>query len=174
MNSKIVRTIREWLIILVIGFVLALVIQKTAFAIYIVDGQSMQPTLHDRERVFVTRIPLYFGKLDHGDIVIFPNPIDGRNFVKRVIGLPGDSVEVRDGVVYLNDEALHEPYVDTATYGDTPRTIVEPEHVFVMGDNRYRDGSWDSRDERIGQIPITSLKGEAKFVIFPFPHGIVK
>lgn len=172
MSSTVLKTLREWLIIIVIGFVLALVIQKTAFAIYIVDGHSMEPTLTDRERVFVNRIPLYFGKLSHGDIVIFPSPEDGRNFVKRVIGLPGDSIEIHDGVVYLNDEILHEPYLDAATFGDLEKCIVAEDHVFVMGDNR--GDSKDSRDPRIGQIQISKIKGEATFVVFPFPHGLGK
>ncbi len=174
MSSNILKTLREWLVIIVIGFLLAFVIQKTAFAIYIVDGRSMEPTLQDHERVFVNRIPLYFGKLDRGDIVIFPSPEDGRNFVKRVIGLPGDSVEIRDGVVYLNDEILHEPYIDTMTYGDMVRSVVAEDHLFVMGDNRYAGGSRDSRDPSIGQIQISKIKGEAKFVIFPLPHGLGK
>lgn len=172
MSAKLKRAIREWVLIIIVGFVLALIIQKTAFAVYIVEGNSMQPTLQNNERVFVNRIPLYFGSIKHGDIVIFPNPIDGRNFVKRVIGLPGDTVEIRDGIVYLNNEILHEKYVNTATFGDMDKTLVQEGHVFVMGDNRYIGESWDSRDPRIGQIPISELKGEATFVVFPLPHGI--
>lgn len=172
MSTKIKQTVREWALIIVVGFILALVIQQTAFAVYIVEGDSMLPTLHSHERVFVNRLPLYFGHIDRGDIVIFPNPVDGRNFVKRVIGIAGDSVEIREGVVYLNDEILHETYIDSMTYGEIARTIVDDGHVFVMGDNRYPGGSWDSRDPRIGQIPLRALKGKANFVLFPFPHGV--
>jgi signal peptidase I len=172
MKSKIIKFVREWVVIFLIGFLLAFIIQKTAFALYIVDGHSMEPTLHDRERVFVNRIPLYFGKLERGDIVVFPNPIDGRNFVKRIIGLPGDTIEIKDGQVYLNDQLLHETYVDTITSEGIPRTVVKEGHVFVMGDNRHPGGSWDSRSSDIGQIPISDIAGEAEFVLFPIPHAI--
>lgn len=173
---SLLRKIREWVVIIVVGFLLALVIQKTAFAIYVVDGHSMEPTLHHNERVIVNRLPLYFNMLDRGDVVIFPSPehVDGRTFVKRIIGLPGDTIEIRSGIVYLNDDILHEPYVDTATVGDMERITVLEDHVFVMGDNRYAHKSKDSRDPLIGQIPISKLKGEAAFVIFPFPHSIKK
>jgi signal peptidase I len=172
MGSKAWKQIKEWAIVISIGFLLAFIIQKTAFALYIVEGKSMLPTLKENERVFVNRLPIYFNQLERGDIVVFPNPVDGRNFVKRVIGLPGDVIEIRDGQVILNGNVLHEPYVDTITLGELPPTTVKENHVFVMGDNRHPNASWDSRDETIGQIPMDQIAGEAEFVLFPVPHGL--
>lgn len=170
MHSTIGKRVREWIYILAVGFLLAIIVQRTAFALYIVEGESMMPTIKNHERVFVNRIPLYFGSLHHGDIVVFPNPVDGRYFVKRVIGLPGDRIMIRDGKVYRNGEVLHEDYVDTITVGDMEEVTVKEGHVFVMGDNRHPNASWDSRSPDIGQIPISSLAGEAEFVVFPVPH----
>lgn len=170
--DNILRTIREWVVIIVLGFLLAFVIQKTAFAFYIVDGQSMEPTLHNREKIFVNRIPLYFDHINRGDVVIFPSPLEDKNLVKRVIGLPGDEIAIRDGAVYLNGEPLDEPYVDSKTYGDMGPIVVKEGHVFVMGDNRHFGMSLDSRDPRVGQIPISEIVGKAHFVLFPIPHGI--
>lgn len=170
--SKVLRMVGEWVMIIILGFMLAFVVQKTAFAVYTVDGQSMEPTLQNRDKVFVNRIPLYFDDLDRGDVVIFPNPVDGRNFVKRVIGLPGEEVAIRDGYVYINGEQLDESYVDTKTFGNMAPVVVKEDHVFVMGDNRKFGGSKDSRDPTIGQIPISKIIGKAHFVLFPHPHGI--
>ncbi|MBE3555014.1 MAG: signal peptidase I [Thermicanus sp.] len=172
MNTGVGKRIKEWIYILAVGFLLAIVIQKTAFALYIVEGSSMMPTIKNHERVFVNRIPLYFGAINRGDIVVFPNPIDDRYFVKRVIGLPGDRISISNGRVYLNGKILHEEYVDTITVGDMEEVTVKEGHVFVMGDNRHPNASWDSRSPDIGQIPISSLAGEAEFVLLPVPHSL--
>lgn len=172
MNASVGKRIKEWIYILAVGFLLAIIIQKTAFALYIVEGRSMMPTIKNHERVFVNRIPLYFGAIHHGDIVVFPNPVDGRYFVKRIIGLPGDRITIRDGKVYRNGKVLHEEYVDTITDGKMDEVKVRSGYVFVMGDNRHPNASWDSRSSDIGQIPISSLAGEAEFVLFPVPHAL--
>ena len=109
-----------------------------------VEGVAMQPALNDGDRIIIDR---GFEKLERGDIVVFYFPMDQRkSYIKRIVGLPGDSVEIREGKTFLNGVLLEEPYVD-ARYNESHRSMeprkLEKDNYFVMGDNR--DNSSDSR-----------------------------
>ena len=159
---------------------------------YRVDGSSMEPTLHNGEMLIVNRrayasVPLGrwlswvpgiavdpnwkwypFGQPQRGDIVVFHPPNGGSEpYVKRIIALPGEHVEIRNGFVYINGKRLIEPYLSEPTVwrGMTldHEYIVEPGHVFVMGDNRN-----NSSDSRVfGAIPISSIIGKAWLTYWP-------
>ena len=135
----------------------------------VVEGTSMLPQLHDGERLLVNKLVYYkiqsvsWGHLQRGDIVVFWYPNDpDKSYVKRIIGLPGETVEVRDGHVYIDGSELTEPYLDAEhnhALHDNSVTKVEEHHYFVMGDNR--DNSSDSR--YWGLVPEKYIYGKAFF-----------
>jgi signal peptidase I len=138
----------------------------------VVEGTSMLPQLHDGERLLVNKLVNYrfyntsWSKLERGDIVVFWYPNDpDKSYVKRIIGLPGETIEIKNGKVWIDGELLNESYLDTE-HNQFPRGIasnmprkVEPHHYFVMGDNR--DNSSDSRDW--GFVPERYIYGKAFF-----------
>jgi len=135
----------------------------------VVEGTSMLPQLHDGERLLVNKLVYYkiqsvsWGHIERGDIVVFwfPNDPD-KSYVKRVIGLPGEMVEIRNGRVFVNGQELNEDYLDkeyNQTLPSTPAKKVDEHHYFVMGDNR--DNSSDSR--YWGLVPEKYIYGKAFF-----------
>lgn len=167
----------SWLRTIILAVIIALLVRQYVLAFYVVDGDSMEPTLSNGQMVAVNKIGYRFGSVQRGDIVIFEPPENitrytkERVFIKRIIALPGDTIEIRDGKVILNGEVLVEEYIDTAVESDMEPLEIAPGTVFVMGDNRHPQGSWDSRSE-LGPIAIDSILGKAVLVIFPNPHRI--
>jgi len=133
-----------------------------------VEGTSMMPTLSDQERIFINKFTYRFGIEDirRGDMVVFLFPGDTtKSYIKRVIGVPGDEVEVKEGAVLLNGSVVEEPYVP-AEFLDrisAPRTIVKAGEYYVMGD--HRSASNDSRSW--GTVPKQYIYGKAVFVYWP-------
>ncbi len=128
-----------------------------------VEGSSMEPTLHNGEFVVVNRVAYRWQDLRRGDIIVFHYPLDPeRRFIKRVIGLPGDTVEIRDGQVWVNGEPLQESYI-SAGARDEGVWKVEPGRVFVMGDNR--NNSSDSR--AWGTLAMQDVIGRAVLIYWP-------
>ncbi len=126
----------------------------------------MAPLLSDQERIFINKFVYRFEPIERGDVVVFWYPLDrSKSFIKRVIGLPGDTIEIRSGHLYLNDKELQEPYVP-ASYLDgssyAARKIPADEY-FVMGD--HRDSSNDSR--MFGTVPRDYIYGKAVFAYWP-------
>ncbi|RKD24683.1 signal peptidase I [Ammoniphilus oxalaticus] len=162
----------EWIKALAIAILLAFVIRSLLFAPFVVDGASMMPTLHDRERVIVTKLIYFVKEPSPGDIIVFHATAD-RDYIKRVIGVGGDIVEVRGDQLYINQEPVDEPYLHeykqqaeqegyflTGDFG--PIEIPEGE-LFVMGDNRL-----NSKDSRmIGTVSLKSVVGRADVIFWP-------
>src|SRR5216684_5882700 len=141
-----------------------------------VEGTSMLPRLHDGERIFVNKLVYYdeyrwAPKIDRGDIVVFWFPDDpSKSYIKRVIGLPGDTVEVHDGSVRINGRDLEEKYLDprlNVSHRSQPPIYVRPNYYFVMGDNR--DNSSDSRIW--GLVPKKYIYGKALFRYWPLTNA---
>lgn len=153
----------EWIKALAIAVIIAFVIRFFLFAPIVVDGESMLPTLYDSERLIVNKIVYTVGEPKRGDIIVF-HATDDKDWIKRVIGEPGDTVELRDGVLYVNNEIFNEPYVRDQIQGSADfYTEVPEDSIFVMGDNRL-----NSRDSRnIGPIPLESVVGRADIVFWP-------
>ena len=128
-----------------------------------IEGNSMEPNLHDSEYVLIDKITYHLHPPERGDVIVFERPGEERDYIKRVIGLPGDTVEVRGGQVWVNGVALDEPYLNQATRTDTPARVVQPDHYFVMGDNR--NNSSDSRS--FGAIAEEVIVGRAWLVYWP-------
>ena len=135
-----------------------------------VEGSSMEPSLHDGEMVVVNRLAYRWSAPSRGDIVVFRFPLDpSRRFIKRVIGLPGDSLEARDGLMYVNGTALDEPYIAAAPRYDGA-WLVQADELFVLGDNR--NNSSDSQNW--GPLPMAEVIGKAVLVYWPLPDvGVI-
>ncbi len=175
--------------LVLMAFVLALVIRTFLFQAFFIPSPSMEPTLKVGDRVLVNKIPYYFHDPRRGDIIVFENPNptlatdrglvggffhwlfqglgfqqpENEDFIKRVIGLPGDVVEGKHGFVYVNGQKIAEPYLTQKTQPFDARTVPEGK-LFVMGDNR--GNSLDSRFS-LGYIPIDKVIGEAFIKIWP-------
>ena len=129
-------------------------------------GSSMLPTFSEGEILLVNRLALYVKSVERGQIVIFKNKSSGDEYIKRVIGLPGESVEIIDGSVYINGIYLDESEYLAFRQGDLAETFVPSGHVFLLGDNR--SVSLDSRDASVGCVPLTALDGCVMMRISPF------
>lgn len=159
------KAIREIVETVLIAVVLALVVRGLIVETYVVLGPSMEPTLHEPERLFVNKIGYRLHAPERGDIVVFAYPRDtSRNFIKRVIALPGETVEIREGRVYVDGAFIEETYVAYPdTHGDYGTITVPRDHVFVMGDNRR-----NSEDSRyFGPVPFDNIRGKAFLVYWP-------
>ncbi len=128
-----------------------------------IEGQSMEPNLHDGEYVLIDKVSYLLHPPERGDVIVFLPPNNDRDYIKRVIGLPGDTVEIKGGQVYVNGTALDEPYLRSPTNGSDAAFRVEEGHYFVMGDNRIN--SQDSR--AFGPITFKSIVGRAWLVYWP-------
>lgn len=175
-----VRSAIEWVAVVVGALVVALVVKTFLFQAFYIPSASMEPTLKKGDRVLVNKLSYDLHDVNRGDVVVFELPPgevgpDGiKDLIKRVIGLPGDVIETRDGHVYINDRRLEEPYLAEGTItgdpsaGNNPgieRQTVPEGMVFVMGDNRAN--SHDSRYQDRGPIPIDSIVGRAFVIVWP-------
>ena len=131
-----------------------------------VDGDSMTPTLLNGEHMLVEKMSFWTREPARGEIVICYYPGYTESCVKRVVGLPGDTVCITGGALYINGAALNESaYWDGVIYGETEQITVGRDEVFVMGDNR--NGSKDSRNTSVGCIPYNKIVGRVAAVIWP-------
>jgi signal peptidase I len=166
-GRHILRVLREILETMIPAVIIALLINLLLAQATRVYGQSMEPNLHTDQRLVVEKIsynrwwPL--GGPQRGDVVVFRVDPDSDLLIKRVIGLPGDRVEIRSGQVSINGELLDEPYLSGPTYGDYGPVDVPPLHILVLGDNR--GFSNDSR--AFGPLPLDSVIGRAWFSYWP-------
>lgn len=172
------KEIRDWVVAIAVAVALAMVIRNFVFTLVKVQGQSMEPTLQNEDRLYVNR---FFYTPEKGDVIIFKPATDPkRPYVKRVIATEGDSVYIdfETGDVYVNDQLVDEPYIKEKTrrsgsyimslvargeYGRETPIVVQPGHIFVMGDNR--NNSKDSRE--LGQVPLDEVMGGAVFRFWP-------
>ncbi|MBW6463575.1 MAG: signal peptidase I [Dethiobacteria bacterium] len=155
----------DWVRSILIAVALALLIRLFLFEVFVVEGRSMHPTLHETERLMVNKVIYRFDQPKYGDIVVFEYE-PGRDFIKRVIGTPGDKIEIKTGRVYINGQLLEEPYLlDNMEMNDFGPVEVPPGFLFLMGD--YRINSMDSRDPRVGFVSLEDLKGRAFFIFWP-------
>jgi len=160
----------EWIRTLAVALVLVVLVNLFLFNLSKVEGHSMEPTLESHEWLFVNKIGYRLGKPERGDVVILKDPStdeDRKDYlVKRIIGVPGDRIEIRGGQLYVNGELQVEAYTDVQIEGgDYGPAEVEAGRYFIMGDNRHGGASKDSR--QFGTVPGSLIKGEAEFVLWP-------
>ena len=160
----------DFFIYLAVVVVIAFSIRAFLFEPIRVDGSSMTPTLLNREEMLVEKVSYWFGAPQRGDIVICYYPGYTESCVKRVVGLPGETVSVSGGKFYINGIALDESaYWNDEIHGDMEAVTVGESEVFVVGDNR--NGSKDSRDSRVGAIPLEKVVGRVRMVIWPLANA---
>jgi len=182
--------LKELPALIIIAFVLALLIKTFLVQAFYIPSPSMDPTLKVGDRVLVNKLAYKLHGPSRGDVIVFSNPgqcpephrnpasaffhwiTEGlgvsapscEDFIKRVIGLPGDVVEERDGVIFVNGKRLVEPYLNKQLDTASGQWTVEAGHVFVLGDNRTH--SDDSRFD-LGQIPMRDIVGRAFIEVWP-------
>jgi signal peptidase I len=179
--------------LILIAIVIAIVVKTFLIQAFYIPSESMMPTLDVGDRVFVNKFVYDIGDIHRGDVIVFENPhadaipdrgiADGflhwlgegiglaqpeeEDLIKRVVGLPGETIAIRDNVVYIDGEPLDEPYLTpnaVRSNGDFQETRIPRDHLFVMGDNR--GNSADSR-YGLGFVPLDKVIGEAFVVIWP-------
>src|SRR5881275_3135866 len=159
--------IRVWTRDLLIAIGLALIIIVFLYQPVKVEGTSMAPLLSDQERIFINKFVYRFEPIQRGDVVVFWYPLDrSKSFIKRVVGLPGETVEIRRGALYVDGKNIPEPYVPPQ-YEDNsdfaPKTVPE-NSFFVLGDHRI-----SSNDSRVfGPVPSQFIYGRAVFATGPW------
>lgn len=164
------REIRDWMVTAAIVFAVMSLLNIFVFNVSTVIGQSMQPTLYEGEKLIINKITLSFADPGRGDIVVLHDPSIGPDrkeyLVKRVIGVPGDVIEVKEHQLYVNGLLAEEPYIDTVIQdSDFQAVTVEAGTYFVMGDNRHAGASKDSR--YFGAVPESYIVGKAAYIWWP-------
>ena len=163
----LLRALREIAETVIPAVVIALVINLFLAQATQVLGQSMEPNLHTAQRVVVEKVTYRFlHGPRRGDIVVIDLPEQTEMLIKRVVGLPGETIEVRGGEVYIEGERLEEPWMVKPGGGNYGPQTIPPLHVFVIGDNR--GASNDSRN--FGPVPIEHVVGHAWFSYWPMEH----
>jgi len=191
----LLAVVRETVVLVALAVLLAVVFKTFLVAAFYIPSGSMESTLNISDRVLVEKVSYRFGDIQHGDVIVFvhdepgaqpagpSNPVTGffsslgqavgvvppsdRDFIKRVIGLPGDTITCKGGDVYRNDQKVTESYLDTGiTTEGCQRTKVGPGELYVMGDNRTN--SQDSR--AFGVIQRSDVVGRAFVRIWPLNH----
>ncbi|MNI30062.1 Signal peptidase I P [compost metagenome] len=153
-----------------ISFIIMIFVNAFVFNLSMVKGESMEPTLEEGERLFVNKVFYYFSDPKRSDVVVLKDPSEGIDkkpyLVKRVVAVPGDTVEVRDRQLLVNGKAQSEPYTDIAIEdSDIDAIQLGEDEFFVMGDNRHEGRSKDSR--YFGAVKRDFIVGHAEFVFWP-------
>ena len=161
--------LREVFITLIIAGIIIVGFRNTlqTFGIFM---SSMEPNFHEGQRLLVNKAIYLFGDPQRGDVVIFHSPEQSGDFIKRVIGVPGDTVEIKDSIVYVNDVKLDEPYIRTAPRYTMEAIEIPNNYYFVLGDNRN-----NSNDSHRGWlVPRENVIGKAWLSTWPPMHwGII-
>lgn len=168
---KGLSTVAEYLIIFVVAFALAYLLQNFVFGNFVIRQRSMEPNFYENDRVFINRLTYKFTDPKRGDIVILIDPMGSQDdYIKRVVALPGEILQIKEGVVYVNDKKLQETYISSDLSVDNLGPIRVPQgDFFVMGDNR--PVSQDSR--RFGPVPKAQILGKVMVIWWPLNHSRV-
>ncbi|MCS1352750.1 signal peptidase I [Mechercharimyces sp. CAU 1602] len=165
---KMGRKTLPWVRSLFFASLLALLVNQFGFVLSVVNGYSMEPTLEDGDRLLVNKLAMVVDSPELGDVITFEDPgKENRYLVKRVVGLPGDRIEGKNGRVYRNNKPLRERYVEsTLEDGDFGPIVVQAGTLFVLGDNRTQNASRDSRYESVGLVPMDKVDGKVMLILW--------
>lgn len=159
----------SWAKTLIVAFIVVLIVHYFGFNLSTVEGRSMEPTLQDDEWLFVNKFIYLVGSPKVGDVVILKEPVGGEDkyLVKRIVGVPGDRIEIFNKQLYRNGELVEESYTDTLIEDmDYGPSLIEDGRYFVMGDNRHMRASMDSRE--FGTVPGSLIEGRADYILWPY------
>lgn len=171
MSSIDMKELKEWAKDILIAVIIALVILQFIKPTFVRET-SMMPTLQEYNFLFLSKQAYHFGEPKHHDIIVFHTGLKTdtgkeKMLIKRVIGLPGDTITIEDGKVIINGKVQDEPYtLEGYTSGYIKDVVVPEDSLFVMGDNRQN--SIDSRDPSVGFVKIGKVYGKAVFRLYPF------
>ncbi|MEB5782714.1 signal peptidase I [Staphylococcus pseudoxylosus] len=174
------KHIIEWVLSILIGIAVALLINTFIFTRYTVSGSSMFPTFHDHDELIVSKLSVPLNKIHRGDVIVFHATKD-KDYIKRLIGVPGDKVEYKENNLYINDKYINEPYLDTNKNNKSTKYLTKNFNVsdlkhakshqtipkgkyLVLGDNRYISN--DSR-RALGLVPNDKVIGKVSFRFLP-------
>jgi signal peptidase I len=158
--------ILSWIKVIVSALLIAIVLRTFVFQMALVNQISMDPTLHEGQMLVITKFNYFVGDPERGHIIVLKDDVENKLLIKRIIGLPGEVVQLKDGKVYINSEEIPD-YTSFPTYAYTQEEWTLPEgEYFVLGDNR--EHSRDSRLEDVGLVARDNIVGRAVFRIWPF------
>ncbi len=162
-HQPVLRLLRDILEAGVMAVILFVLLQATVQNT-IVEGQSMEPNLVDGQRLLVNKLAYRFSEPARGDIVVINSPRGtSEKLIKRIVGLPGETIELRGGRVYINGQLLEESYHPAIGMRSYPPTLIPPDHYFLLGDNRDHSG-----DSRVwGSVPKDLIVGRALVSVWP-------
>lgn len=160
------KTILSWARALLLALLVGLLLRNFVFEIVRIQGPSMSETLESGDLVLVTKFDYWFSDPEPDEIALCAFPGREGRFVKRVVGTPGDTVAISQGVTSRNGETLNEPYVTLPAEADFGPITLEEDQYLVMGDNRLK--SRDSRDPEVGPLEKGAFTGRVRFRIWPF------
>ncbi|ERJ00805.1 MULTISPECIES: signal peptidase I [Eubacteriales] len=168
-KKAVMREVVSWVKVFAVAVALALFIGLVVIVNAQVPTSSMEDTIMPGDRIIALRLAYTFGEPQRGDVAVFYPPDEHRLYVKRVIGIPGDEIEIESGVLYRNGEMVEEPYVKGIPQGDYGPYSVPEGHYFLMGDNRN-----DSLDARFWSTPYVPKKDMLGKVLFRYYPSISK
>lgn len=169
-DAGLLLEIWDWLKAVVLAALVVFLLHQYVFHLSTVKGASMQPTLEEGEWLFINKTVRLTGAVKRGDVIIIKEPSGDETLhpflVKRVVAVAGDEVAVRSGRLYVNGRELKEGYTDGPIEdGRFEPYVVAKGHLFVMGDNRHRNASYDSRS--FGAVPVSAVEGLAEWIVWP-------
>lgn len=165
-KNRTLRWVIEVVVIVAAAFVLALLVQQFLVKPFAIPSPSMEPTLVEGDRVLVNRLVYHFRSPHRGDVIVFhpPGRVGSDPFIKRIVAIGGDTIEVRDGYLYVNGVRQEEGYIkEYPIVGDFRQTLVPQGSIWAMGDNRNNSG-----DSRVfGPVSVDAIMGEAFAIYWP-------
>ncbi len=158
------QTFKDIVEVTVVALVIAILVRTLLVEVFVVQGPSMEPTLVDGNRLLVSKIAYKIGEPSRGDVVVLRYPLDpSKDYIKRVVAVGGDIIEIRLGRLYINGQLQQESYIEYPGIYNMAAVTVPSDSVFVMGD--HRTNSEDSR--YFGCVKEEFLKGKAVYIIWP-------
>jgi len=162
--QKMKNGLRDWVKDFARALVFFLVLQTYVVQGFVIEGACMEPELHSREKIIVNKMIYQIQDPEVGEVVVFSYPLEPeKDFIKRVVGIPGDVIEIKDGYLYRNGKMMKEPFVKEYVFGSYGPQKVPPGNICVMGDNR--NNSHDSRSW--GLLDRKMVKGRAEVKFWP-------
>ena len=157
----------SWLLLIMAAVLIGFLIRQFAFGLVRIVGTSMEDTLYSGDVAFVTRFDYYRSTPNRGDLVLVKFANRGGQYVKRIVGLPNEHIDIIDGMTYIDGTPLNEPYISSTPEEDYSITLGENEYL-VLGDNRL--DSYDSRAIEIGPVNSSDILGRVRAIVWPLSH----